>query len=59
MAWFFVSMIISPFVAFIIVTVASLPREALKKCPDCAEEVKAEARVCRFCGYNFLIPVLE
>jgi hypothetical protein len=25
----------------------------LKKCPDCAEAVRAEARVCRFCGYRF------
>jgi hypothetical protein len=25
----------------------------LKKCPDCAEMVRAEARVCRFCGYRF------
>jgi Uncharacterised protein family UPF0547 len=24
-----------------------------KVCPDCAEAVKAQARVCRFCGYRF------
>lgn len=24
-----------------------------KKCPDCAEQVQAEARKCRFCGYEF------
>jgi len=27
--------------------------DATKICPDCAEEVKAAARVCRFCGYRF------
>jgi hypothetical protein len=24
-----------------------------KTCPDCAEEVRAAANVCRFCGYRF------
>ncbi|MBN9471709.1 MAG: hypothetical protein J0J10_23345 [Bosea sp.] len=26
---------------------------ALKVCPDCAEQVKLEARKCRFCGHPF------
>jgi len=28
-------------------------QEDLKRCPDCAEMVRAQARVCRFCGYRF------
>lgn len=31
-----------------------LPPAGDKTCPQCAEAVKAEARVCRFCGWNFL-----
>jgi hypothetical protein len=29
------------------------PAVSTKNCPDCAETVMAEARVCRFCGYRF------
>jgi len=28
--------------------------EAGKVCPDCAETVKREAQICRFCGHRFL-----
>ncbi len=27
----------------------------LKTCPDCAENVKSAAKVCRFCGHDFMI----
>ena len=30
-----------------------------KRCPDCAETVQADARICRFCRYTFVAAQLE
>jgi len=31
----------------------SMDRGIAKKCPACAELVKSEAKICRFCGNEF------
>jgi len=54
--WFFLSLLISPLITFIILLVIGFSPSTLKKCPKCAEEIKTEAVVCRFCGYEFPQP---
>ncbi len=61
--WFLISLVLSPLIAFIILAVlppavsetgdASLYR----KCPQCAEVVRTEAKICRYCRSD--LPPLE
>jgi hypothetical protein len=38
---------------------AASPTTTLKRCPDCAETILADARVCKHCGFRFAPPVGE
>ncbi len=57
-AWFACGLF---FGIFGLIAAAGLPRKQesmsasvlLKKCPDCAESIRKEALVCKFCGANF------
>ena len=31
----------------------NVPQPGYRRCPDCAEDVREQARRCRFCGYSF------
>lgn len=59
--WFLIAVVISPLIAGLLVLVLSshaLGQEKIststhKKCPECAEFVMQDAKVCKHCGIKF------
>jgi hypothetical protein len=52
--WLILGAVFGVFALIVIACLSSVGDEdALKRCPDCAEAVQPQARVCKHCGYRF------
>jgi len=54
-AAFWISFLLGPIIGLIVVLVSPLKKEThlTKVCPECAEEVKLQAKLCKHCGHRW------
>lgn len=52
--WLVLGALFGVFALIVVACLSSTDADpSLKRCPDCAEAVQPEARVCKHCGYRF------
>jgi hypothetical protein len=64
--WFFLCLLLTPLAILVLLALPTLklpepqpvrvvaePEDATKTCPQCAEVIKAAAKICRFCRHEF------
>ena len=54
-AAFWISFLLGPIIGLIVVLVSPMKKEVYptKNCPECAESVKEQAKLCKHCGYRW------
>lgn len=51
--WFFLCLLLTPLAILVLLALPTLDAPGTKMCPQCAEIVKAAAKICHFCHYEF------
>ena len=48
--WMVIAVLISPLIAYVILAVSE--SDDVRTCPFCAEKIKAQAKICRYCHHD-------
>jgi hypothetical protein len=49
LGWFLVGCLVGPFALLVVLLPMALREGSTRKCPQCSEVVRSDARICRYC----------